>query len=210
MTTPASTTPLAEPAIARSLNVELLALDLNTCTRCTGSRASIDAALALVKPVLDAAGIKSRVHLRVIETEEQARQYRFVASPTIRVNGLDIAPALHESHCDSCTELCGCAGGTSCREWHYRGETHDKAPTGLIVEALMRAAFGERTTERLSAVQGDAGSEVPDNLKRFFAGTAHTAKAAACCEPAVQETCCDPVEKASCCGIAVGQKCGCQ
>ncbi|MBK6487258.1 MAG: DUF2703 domain-containing protein [Gemmatimonadetes bacterium] len=102
MTTPASTTPLAEPAIARSLNVELLALDLNTCTRCTGSRASIDAALALVKPVLDAAGIKSRVHLRVIETEEQARQYRFVASPTIRVNGLDIAPALHESHCDSC------------------------------------------------------------------------------------------------------------
>lgn len=199
-----------EEAASPTVDIELLALDLSTCTRCTGSLASIEAALALTRPVLDAAGVEVRVRERVIETEEQARHYRFLASPTIRVNDLDIAPNIDESHCDSCTDLCGCEEGTSCREWHYRGESHEDAPVGLIVEAIMRAAFRESTPQPFHGVQSGTYEGVPDNLKRFFEGTAAEVSTASCCEPAVQETCCEPAEKESCCGTGETQTCGCQ
>lgn len=194
-----------KPAAPVTVDVELLALDLNTCTRCTGSLANLETALALARPVLEAAGIVARVQRRVIATEEEARRHRLLASPTLRINGLDLASDLEESLCDACTDLCGCGEGTRCRVWHYHGEVHEQAPVGLIVEGLLRAAFGSRAAEQPASVVYPG---VPDNLRRFFAGTAATTTA--CCLPDEQDTCCAPEEKNTCCGAEAAPACGCR
>jgi len=49
-------------------------------------------ALALVKKALAAERISAPIQLLHIETEADARRHGFYGSPTIRVNGADIAP----------------------------------------------------------------------------------------------------------------------
>jgi hypothetical protein len=52
--------------------------------------------------------------------------------------------------------------------------------------------------------------DVPQNLKRFFAGTGAAQDATSCCSVEEQETCCDPAEKAACCDDAAVSSCGCR
>jgi len=81
----------AETAVPRAIEIELLALDLTSCTRCVGTLENIERAIDTVRPVLEVTGAQVNVRRLVIESEEQARQYRFVTSPTVRINGKDIA-----------------------------------------------------------------------------------------------------------------------
>lgn len=189
-----------------TVEVEFLYLDLATCSRCRGSDATLDSAVGMVRPVLHSVGTSIEVRKTLVETEEQARALGFVSSPTIRVNDRDIAGELIESSCSECGELCGCDGGVDCRVWDYRGELHTEAPTGLIVEALLAevgpsgAARGEETPF----------VGVPENLKRFFAGSG-AVQDASCCSIQEQATCCDPAAKAACCGDAAdSSSCGCR
>ena len=78
---PATSTP------AREVDIELLALDLASCTRCVGTLANIEAAIGRLRPVLDATGTAVRLRKTLIESEKQARLHRFETSPTIRING---------------------------------------------------------------------------------------------------------------------------
>jgi len=180
--------------VPRVIDVELLALDLTACMRCVGSLANIEAAVAGVRPVLEATGARVTVSKRIIGSEEEARRLRFVSSPTIRVNGRDIAPELLETPCQSCTDLCGCAGGTGCRVWRYRGGEYREAPAGLIMEAVLREVLAAGRPDRPAAGERD----VPDNLRRFFRGKA-ARTAAACCPQVERETCCDADQKEGCC-----------
>lgn len=192
----------------RAVDIELLALDLTSCTRCVGTLENIEKAIGAVRPVLEATGTRVTVTKRVIASEEQARQHRFVSSPTVRINGREIVFETLESKCDSCTDLCGGDEGTSCRVWPYRGQEYTEAPVGLVVEALLRVVAGDS-----GAVAGAAGPyEVPENLRRLFAGTvaAKRPDSGPCCAPAEQETCCDPGEKAGCCETAAPATCGCR
>ncbi|MDP9439371.1 MAG: DUF2703 domain-containing protein [Actinomycetota bacterium] len=126
---------------SRTVEVDYLYLDLTTCSRCRASDAGLDAAVEIVRPALDAVRATIEVRKTLVETEEQARALGFVSSPTIRVNGRDIAGEEPiESSCQECGELCGCDGGVDCRVWDYRGELHTEAPIGLIVEALLAEA----------------------------------------------------------------------
>lgn len=185
----------------RVIDVELLALDLGTCTRCLGTLENIEAAIETVRSVLEVTGTEVRLKKILIESEEQARQHRFVASPTIRINGRDITLEILESECDSCTDLCGCNEGTNCRVWRYQGQEHTEAPAGLVVEALLRQILGGDTEV---APEPPDYEGVPENLRRFFAGkiAKELGEARSCCSPAELETCCKPAEKASCCGTA--------
>lgn len=47
-------------------------------------------------------GLEGDINLIRVETNAQARQYQFVGSPTIRVNGLDIFPVDHQDFALSC------------------------------------------------------------------------------------------------------------
>ena len=53
---------------------------------------SYDLALERLREVMDEEGIPGEVEVVKVETEEQARELRFVGSPTIRVDGQDIEP----------------------------------------------------------------------------------------------------------------------
>jgi hypothetical protein len=191
--------------------VDFLYLDLTTCSRCRGSDASLDAATEVLRPALNLAGVSLEVRKTLVETEEQARTLRFVSSPTILVNGRDIAGVLIESPCSECGELCGCDGRLGCRVWPYRGERHNEAPAGLIVEAIL-AEIGRKDDALSKETRGEEtpAAEVPENLKRFFAGADASRANLSCCSIEEQATCCDSAEKASCCGDSSSSSCGCR
>lgn len=192
----------------RAVDIELLALDLTTCTRCVGTLENIEKAIGAVRPALEATGTRVTVTKRVIASDEQARRHRFVTSPTVRINGRDIVIETLESSCDSCTDLCGCDEGISCRVWPYRGQEYMEAPVGLLVEALLRELAGDS-----GANAGTSGPyEVPENLRRSFAGKVATMSpdSEPCCVPAELASCCDPVEKAGCCEAPAPTTCGCR
>lgn len=190
-----------------AIDIELLALDLNSCTRCVGTLDHIEKAIDIIRPVLEVMEAQVNVRKIVVESEEQARQNEFAISPTVRINGKDIAFEAVESECESCTDLCGCDEGTSCRVWHYRGEEHTEAPVGLVVEFILREIFG---SSRESERGATAYSGVPENLRRFFKSKSDAQAAAeSCCSPAEQGTCCEPSRKTSCCETSEPETCGC-
>jgi hypothetical protein len=198
------------PSDWRKINIDFLFLDLKTCTRCVGTNRNLEEALQAVEQVLQFTGAVVSLNKILIDSAESAAAHRFITSPTIRMDGRDIALETRESKCDSCTDLCGCAEGTNCRVWLYRGEEYTEAPVAMLVEAILQEAF--RVPQSGRPVESTDG-EVPKNLQRFFAGaSARPAQdVSSCCSPAQQQTCCAPAEKAACCGESpVQQSCGCQ
>jgi hypothetical protein len=78
----------------------------------------------------------------------------------------------------------------------------------MIVDAILREIY---TSSRPVAPESAQIAAVPENLKRFFAGTALKAvETASCCEPSEQAACCEPAAKASCCGDTSATDCGCR
>jgi hypothetical protein len=207
-------TAILEPATAtasqtRRIEVDFLYLDLSTCGRCKGTDANLEAALAEVARLLAAAGAEVSLRKTLVASEEQARELRFVSSPTIRVNGQDIALELRESRCGDC-EACACNGTVNCRLWVWQGQEYEEAPPAMIVDAILREVYAGSPRPG-PIMEPAAEAAVPDNLQRFFAGTARQAAAtASCCSASEQASCCQPEAKASCCGEATGGGCGCQ
>ncbi|HEU0129093.1 MAG TPA: DUF2703 domain-containing protein [Pseudonocardiaceae bacterium] len=216
---PEMITAVTAPSSAQTLRIDFLFLDLTTCTRCRGTDRSLGAALTAVADVLQAAGIEAKVNKVHVASAEQARALCFVASPTIRVNGADIALELRESSCGSeaCTD--GCGDQIACRVWLHHGQEYTEPPPAMIVEAILRHVYGT-APEPAPARR----YELPENLRRFFAGKAASARPVpsipdtrpidaahgACCPVAEQQTCCGASAKPQCCGGATEQGCGCR
>lgn len=156
------------PAPVNRLTIEFLYLDRTRCTRCRETNDSLDAALAEAADALQRAGAEVEVRKTQVQTAEQARAVGFVSSPTIRINGRDIALELKESPCEDCG--CGCDEQVLCRVWTYRGREYTSAPKDLILDAIRHAALAAPADERRPV-------EVPKNLKQFFAAKGATA----CC-----------------------------
>jgi hypothetical protein len=194
------------PASARKLFIDFMYLDLDTCTRCRGTDANLEAALAEVERVLEATGATVSVHKTLVASAEQARMLGFVSSPTIRVDGADIALELRESSCAECSEVCACDGTIDCRVWVWQGQEHTEAPSAMIVDAILREVYGGGVRVIAPLPVG----AVPENLARFFAGKERLAASASCCPPAEQVACCEPSEKASCCSDGDSESCGCR
>jgi Domain of unknown function (DUF2703) len=168
------------PETRRKLRIDFLFLDLTTCTRCLGANRTLEAALERVGDVLRAAGVEPEVNKVRVESAEHARALSFVSSPTIRVDGGDVALELRESPCGSeaCTD--GCGDDTACRVWVYRGSEYTEPPVEMIVDAILRRVYGGAGAPRAGVV---AGYELPENLARFFAGRAAVPSSTedACC-----------------------------
>jgi hypothetical protein len=192
------------------LEVELLALDLAACSRCTGARANLRAALALASELLREVGTEVVYKETVVSTAEEAERLRFASSPSVRINGRDIAAEFRESTCADCGELCGCGGGVDCRVWVWRGKEHLEAPRALFLDALLNAyAQSGHPTEAASTA-----FRLPENLRTFFVSLEKRKKQdATCCD---ESTCCEPADKAACCGnnaedsSAKSPACGCR
>lgn len=148
---------------AKSVLVEYLYLDLNTCDRCIGTDQELVDVMAVLTPALQLAG--NEVEYRKVEmsTAELAQQYRFLSSPTIRVNGLDIGGPVKENDCGCCGEISGT--DVDCRVWEVEGQTYEVPPKELLAEEILRAVFGK--------TEGGCGCgayEIPKNLKTFYEG----------------------------------------
>lgn len=183
--------PTSSDPETRHLTIELLALDLESCGRCVATSNNLDAALTSVRGVLREAEIEVEVVRQVVASADQARKLRFESSPTIRVDGRDIALEARESACGDCGELAGCATGIACRVWPWRGHDYEEPPKAMLVEAILREALREEAAPRQPA----AMFRLPENLERFFAGASASDKT--CCDTA---SCCAPEDKAACCG----------
>ena len=161
--------------VHRTVAIDFLFLDLSTCTRCLGTAATIQTALATLEGVLRATGAHVELRRIQVQSEEQARELQFVSSPTIRVNGRDIALEALESECGA--DACSCGPGASCRLWRYAGREYAEAPVGLIVDAVLSELYAGTTP-------GDppsAAHEPADNPLPVFAAKDAGARRGGCC-----------------------------
>lgn len=118
--------PFGAPAAARLVDIDFLYLDLDSCDRRIGTDASLESAVADVARLLEAAAVQVTVRKTLVASELQARDLGFMTSPTIRVNGRDIAFDLRESRCEA--EACACNGGIDCRVWIWQGRSTPRHP----------------------------------------------------------------------------------
>lgn len=149
-------------AEGRKIIIDFLYLDLSVCTLCQGTDSSLDEAVLEVSKVLQATGVDVVINKINVQNEEQARAWKFVSSPTIRINGRDIQLEVKESLCESCGDLCG--EDVDCRVWVYQGKEYTVPPKAMIIEAILKEVYGgvsSNTTEQEYIM--------PDNLKRFYA-----------------------------------------
>lgn len=84
--------------------------------------------LSLLQQVLDEEGISARVQTISVDSEDSARKYRFLGSPSIRVDGEDIEPEARTA-----TDF-----GMKCRIYDNEG-----VPGGVPVESMIREALRE-------------------------------------------------------------------
>ncbi len=150
-----------QPQPKKLIVIDFLYLDTTVCGRCQDTEKALDKAVSSVAAVLSAAGYEVRVNKVNIATKELAIEYRFISSPTIRINGNDIAAELKESLCEDCGTLCG--DNVDCRVWVYNDVEYTAPPKELIVDAILREIYGTKRSE-----QRCEPYRLPENLESFF------------------------------------------
>lgn len=152
-----------ESASEKMIVVEYLYLDLQSCDRCIGTDNVLDEVMMTLTPALQMAGYEVEYKKIKMETSDLAKQYRFLSSPTIRVNGQDICQSVAENSCGCCSDISGT--NVSCRVFEYNGATFEVPPKEMIAEAILNAVFGQLET---GCSCGEY--ELPENLREFFDG----------------------------------------
>ncbi len=147
------------------LNVDLLVIDLTICKRCVPTGDELKTAVQILKPTADALGIDLRHHEIVVQTAAEAKMNALLSSPTIRLNGRDIAQDIRESVCESCGDLTENDTSVDCREWHYHGQVFSSVPLPLLLEAIMDAMMN---IDKIPPIVPAPLQELPANLQRYF------------------------------------------
>ncbi len=150
-----------QPQPKKPIYIDFLYLDTTVCGRCQDTEKALDEAVNSVAVVLNAAGYEVKVNKVNITTRELAIRHHFVSSPTIRVNGSDIAVELRESLCEDCGALCG--DNVDCRVWVYNGVEYTAPPKELIVDAILREVYGTKQSN-----QHSESYQLPENLELYF------------------------------------------
>ncbi len=160
-------------SLGKKAIIEYLYLDLQTCDRCIGTDKALDTVMMTLTPALRLAGYAVTYNKVEIKSEALAREYQFLSSPTIRVNGRDVCVSVQENDCGCCSDISGT--DVACRVFEYNGETYEVAPEEMLAQAILQTVFG--------GVQDgcccESPYELPANLKAFFEGK--TKKAACAC-----------------------------
>jgi hypothetical protein len=162
-TTQVSSDPASQKKI---MQIDLVVIDLSTCARCVPTGDQLREAVRLLIPVGEALGIELQYNEVVVQTPEEARNAALLSSPTIRINGRDIAQDIRESRCESCGDLTENNTDVDCREWHYRGKAYSAAPIAMLVESIMQAML---KIDEMPPLATAAILDLPENLKRYFA-----------------------------------------
>ena len=198
---------LIQSMTPRQIVIDFLYLDLEVCRRCIGTNQNLEDALKEVSGILQSTRVEVNVRRTLVESEEQAQKQAFFSSPTIRVDGKDIALEFRESRCEDCEE-CACNGEIHCRVWVFQGHDYTEAPKAMIVDAILKAVYGGIQPP---AQERPPFKDLPGDLKRFFSGKAKqkTVDASPCCPFWDDDSCCGPIEKTVCCGTPESGQCAC-
>lgn len=145
------------------VKVEYLYLDLNTCERCMGTDKVLEDVLKNIETAFKIAGYTLIYKKVEIENAEIAKEYRFISSPTIRVNGKDICESVEENNCSSCGDIARTQ--VNCRTYSYGGKVYEVPPKEMIAEAILKIAF-----EPQVSCYCQEEYVLPENLKNFFEG----------------------------------------
>lgn len=184
MRTPAGTESIAivqsaaDSCARRTLTLDFLYLDNESCERCMGTEDALTAALERVAPILESVDASITVRDVHVSTLEAAEATQLAVSPTIRIGGQDIQPDYTESTCGSCGDLCACDGDVDCRLWRFRGKEYTTAPVELIVEALLQAIVFP--SARIDASHRGDAYRLSSNVQSFFAGEEDPEQAGGC------------------------------
>lgn len=162
----------------RTVTVDFLYLDNESCDRCLGTEGALETALERVEPIFDALNVGITVRNIHVSTLEAAETTQFAVSPTIRIDGQDIQPDYLENTCESCGDLCTCGGDVDCRLWRYRGDEHTTAPIGLLVEALVEAVMPNQM--QFDDSRETRAYQLSSNVQGFFTGTEGDTSACGC------------------------------
>ena len=155
----------------KAVKIEYLYLDLKTCDRCVGTDAVLEEVIKELTPAFELAGYKVLYDKIEIKTETDAIRHRFVSSPTIKINGLDICDKVEESDCGCCGEISGTQ--VDCRVFEYEGQSYEVPPKAMLAEAVLKNAF------TIAEDNCSDTYEIPQNLRTFFAGKEK--KKSCCC-----------------------------
>lgn len=97
-------------------------------------------AAALIRMVLAETRIPARLKLIPVETEEQARRLRFIGSPTVRVDGLDLDPYVTFAATDFGRRCRKYLDGQHTRGWPSKRLLKDAIEVGWLAERGLLAA----------------------------------------------------------------------
>ena len=147
---------------SKKVLVEYLYLDLKTCDRCIGTDAVLEGVLKEINPALSCAGYEVEFKKMEISSKEMAEKYRFLSSPTIRVNGMDICESVAENSCGCCSDISGT--DVECRVFEFEGEDYEVPPKEMLATSILRAVFTPK--EECCCVD----YVLPENLDSFFKG----------------------------------------
>ncbi len=150
-------------AVSKTLLIEYLYLDLQTCERCVGTEDVLQEVITVLTPALELAGYSVKYKKIEMSTREIAKKYRFLSSPTIRVNGHDICATMAENNCGCCGEISGTQ--VDCRVFKYNGETFEIPPKEMLAERILAAVSSKKRRVYLSG-----NYTFPENLKKFYDG----------------------------------------
>lgn len=143
--------------------VEYLYLDIETCGRCIGTDNILDEVMITLTPTLNIAGFEVEYNKIEMNTAEVAKQYKFLSSPTIRVNSQDICQSVEGNSCGCCSDISGT--DVNCRVFEYNGQTYEVPPKEMIAKAILNEILGY--TE---AGYSCEKYELPGKLREFFEG----------------------------------------
>lgn len=147
----------------KKIIVDFLYLDLSTCERCKSTDSTLKAAVDEISLVLKTLGYVVTVNSVNITSREDAERYRFLSSPTIRVNGADICAEITENTCVSCGDICGT--DVDCRVFDFNGKKYEHPPKAMIIDGILRAIYGTKHSSLASDYT------IPENLNKFFSAS---------------------------------------
>ncbi len=156
-----------ETAAGKRVQIDYLYLDLSRCDRCVETEKALREVVAAISPALQLAGYAVNYRKTEMTTREIAEKHRFLSSPTIRVNGRDIAAHVDENRCGCCSAIS--SGDVDCRVFAYEGKTYEVPPKQMLAEGILRAALGGGTAD------GGGPYALPENLEAFYRGKAQAA-----------------------------------
>lgn len=84
-------------------------------------------ALSVLEEALSERGHETRSELILVTTDEEAKQLKFLGSPTVRIDDMDVDPRARTVSNYSLA---------ACRPYYYQEKIYDYPPKDLIIEAL--------------------------------------------------------------------------